>query len=100
VETGSAVEWAQFGLQVLAFVIGTGMSVLMFLVMIQFVRTFWNFYSEGRHGGLPSTRVLLRRIWCRHRILGRVKSRYGFHVTRCAACGVDVNRNRATELRR
>lgn len=94
-----AVEWARFGLDLFAFLVNAALTVSGILLLAMFVRTFWNFYSEGRHE-LPAMNVLVRRIYCRHRSLSRVKTRYGFRRTVCSRCGTDVNRNKAQELRR
>jgi hypothetical protein len=95
-----AADWARFGLEAAQFVFGMAFSVISLLITIVMVRAFWGFFSEGRRGDFPATRVLFRRIWCRHRVLSNVRSRYGYRTKLCAACGVDVNRGKPWELRR
>jgi hypothetical protein len=95
-----AVEWAKFGFQVFAWAVSMAISVVTFMIMGQFVHGLWAFYTEGRGGPPPTFRVLLRRIYCRHRSLSRVKNRYGHRQTLCSECGKDVHKNRQWEMRR
>lgn len=104
----SSAEWATFGLEVLKFVVGVGLSLLYVVLMLLLLRHVWSHFTEGGSPA-PSLRVLARRIWCRHphltNIHGGRRLTYGVrHVGGrrrvCTACGVNVDRGRPTEFRR
>jgi hypothetical protein len=50
----NALEWADFGLKVVTLLLGIAMQVVMILIVVMMARTFWGFYTEGRHGDFPT----------------------------------------------
>lgn len=99
-EAPNALDWADFAFKIVAFIIGMGLNIAFVLVFIMAARSMWNFYTEGRHGDFPSMKIMFRRLYCRHRNISYVKSRFGFRSTCCAACGINVNKNRRMEMQR
>jgi len=93
-----ALEWVRLFFTVLFQAAGVATSLLMLWVFYNIAASLWGFMSEGRHGTLPSFRVLMRRVYCRHRYLSRIKTRYGYRKTACSGCGKSINANKPREL--
>ena len=108
----SAVEWARFVFDVFKFLSGWTLQVIIWVAMWVAVRHLWVFYTEGKHGaGPPAFRVLVRRLWCRHRHVTRVsRSRHLMYIgrlarhdpreRRCTHCGTNIDAGRRTEDQR
>lgn len=93
----SAVEWVRVGVQVIGMVFSVGMSLLQVYIMYRVFR--WYAYEKPgiRRGDPAAPNVLLRRLFCKHRVIARVKDPWGRQYTGCAACGTDVNAGKRRE---
>ena len=86
---GVITRWVELGL-------GIVMQCFMWVVLYLMVTRVTETLKKGA-GPLPSTKVLLRRIWCRHRHVARTRGRYGQSMTACVRCSKDVNAGKPRE---
>jgi hypothetical protein len=88
--------------------LGLALGMLQFVVSLAFM-AFWfkmmgNFMRQALSGlnptlarHKPTGKVAIRRLWCRHRHVSRIKDEYGRAYTACTACGHDVNQGKFKE---
>lgn len=105
-----AVEWARLGFDVFKYIVSWGLTILQFMFVYVIVRSMWHVYTEGKHGDMPHWKVLLRRIYCRHKDVAYISNPHLSHIgrlskhdprkRRCASCGIDIDANRPEEQKR
>lgn len=94
---GDVIDGLALGLGVLQFAVFLGFMAYWFSRMGRFSREVASALNPTLARDPPSDKVLLRRMYCRHRQVSRVRNAYGTRYTACVACGVDVNRGKRTE---
>lgn len=71
------------------------MMILLFVAFNRVMHTV-----ERKAGGsdvMPSFKVMVRRLWCRHRNVAVIRGVYGRRTTACVSCAKDVNRGKPRE---
>ena len=82
-------EWAKIG----AGLLSQALFMVMLFVTLQRVQEM---VAKGS-GPQANFRVLLRRIWCRHRLVAMTRGKYGARVWLCVRCAKDVNKGKPRE---
>lgn len=94
---GDVIDSLQLGLGVLQFAIMLGFLAYWFTRMGRFSRELASALNPTFRRDPPGDKVLLRRLFCSHREISRVRNAYGLQYTACTRCGIDVNAGKRKE---
>lgn len=93
----SASEWFGAGVDLLLGLVQLAIMAAWLILMWQIVRIFLGPWVHRRGQRFPSPKIMVRRMWCKHRFVARIRDPYGRHYTACGQCGIDVNQGKPRE---
>lgn len=92
----SAFEWVELAFNVIMGTLSLGISILWILVLW---RVYEHFTQRWASDGIRmGPRAAVRRIYCKHRHVARVRSPLGRWYTACVRCAKDVNAGKSREF--
>lgn len=89
---GDVIDGIGLAFNILSFVASLAFMAFWFRMIGRFMREAMAGLNPTFNRNPPSGKVLLRRLWCRHRAVARVRNGYGLNYTACTACGIDVSK--------
>ena len=93
-----ALEWTKLILGTLMQMASLAFSVGMLFIFYRAFRLWMGRLNPTlNRSGIPKGRYLMRRLFCHHRHVSRVRDSYGRNYTGCTRCGEDVNQGKARE---
>lgn len=93
------VDGLTLGFQVFSWIVGLFFMAYWFRAMGNFNRSVMASLNPTFNRNPPSGKVALRRLWCSHRHVSRVRNSWGLQYTACTSCGKDVNLGKRVALR-
>lgn len=94
---GDVIDGLSLTLSFLSFVVMLAFMAFWFTMVGRFMREALSGLNPTLARDPPSAKVMVRRLYCRHRLVARVKNSWGLNYTACTGCGVDVNRGKRKE---
>lgn len=86
-----AAVWT-ISIRIFSAAFGVALNLALLFVCYVYVRR--TFYPDW-----PEPRVAMRRLWCRHSTLARVKNRYGTRESKCVYCAKNMTAGKRFEDR-
>lgn len=91
------IDGLSLGFQILSFAVSLAFMAFWFKMMGRFMREALSGLNPTFSRNPPSAKVMLRRMYCSHRSVSRVRNSYGLNYTACTNCGKDVNHGKRQE---
>lgn len=91
------IDGLTLGFQVFTWLVSLAFMAFWFRAIGNFSRQLAGSINPTFNRDQPSQKVSIRRIWCQHRHVSRVRNSWGLQYTACTACGHDVNRGKRKE---
>lgn len=93
----NTIDGLSLGLDFIQWAVSLAFMAFWFKMMGRFMREAMASVNPTFNRNPPSAKVSMRRIWCKHTHVSRLRNSYGLNYTGCTSCGVDVNRGKRPE---
>lgn len=94
---GDVIDGLNLALNFLSWIVGLCFMAFWFSMAGRFMRDLAASINPTFNRNPPTAKVMLRRLWCSHRDVSRVRNSWGLNYTACTMCGKDVNYGKRKE---
>jgi hypothetical protein len=92
------IDGLHFGFDFLQWMVGLAFMAFWFRAVGRLVREGMRGLNPSLGRDPPSGTIAIRRMWCRHTHISRVRNAWGLNYTACTKCGSDVNAGKRKEF--